>query len=63
MDNRRFFICLEKVVRNPDFNADGMGEYFRTAKGVDNHKHPFAFRVRDLVGKAWAVRVYLEVNG
>jgi hypothetical protein len=63
MDNRRFFVCLDKVVRNPDFNADGKGEYFRTATGVDSDEHPFAFRVRDLIGKAWAVREYLEVTG
>jgi hypothetical protein len=63
LDNRRFFECLDKVVREPDFNAETMGEYFRNAKGVDNYEHHFASCVRDLVSKASAVRDYLETTG
>jgi hypothetical protein len=63
LDDRRFFVCLSKVVREPDFSAETLGEYIRKAKGIDNSEHHFAPRVRDLVGKAWAVREYLEATG
>jgi hypothetical protein len=60
LDDKRFFLCLHKVVEDPDFSAEAMGDYMRGAKGVDSYEHYLAQRIRDLVGKAWAVRDYLQ---
>jgi hypothetical protein len=60
-DDKGFFQCLRQVVDLPDFSPEAMGDYIRTAKGVDSYDHHFAGRIRDLVGKAWAVRKYLAV--
>jgi hypothetical protein len=63
LDDQRFFRCLHEVVEDPDFSAEAMGDYMRGVKGVDSYEHHYASRIRDLVGKAWAVREYLEVTG
>jgi hypothetical protein len=63
LDDKRFFICLHKVVEDPDFNAETMGEYMRSEKGVDSPEHHYAQRIDNLVSKAWAVREYLDANG
>lgn len=62
LDDKRFFLCLHNVVREPDFSAEAMGEYMRVAKRVDSDDHPFAQRINSLVGKAWAVHEYLEAT-
>lgn len=59
LDDKVFFQCLHKVIDQPDFSPESMGDYIRAAKGVDSYEHHFAQRVRDLVGKAWAVHEYL----
>lgn len=33
-DDGRFYAGLREIVHHPDFNADQMGDYFRSQKGV-----------------------------
>jgi hypothetical protein len=64
-DERAFYRCLREVVARPDFSPDSMGEYMRNEKGLKSgdYDHPFADHIRDLVGKAWAIREYLATDG
>ncbi|WP_460231877.1 hypothetical protein [Agrobacterium radiobacter] len=64
-DEQRFYLCLQKVVREDDFNADNMGEYFRQLKKIsrDDEDQYFSDSIDELVAKAWAVRDYIKVTG
>ncbi|WP_428428244.1 hypothetical protein [Pararhizobium sp.] len=57
-DDRRFYIALATVVKNPGFSPDEMGEYMRNSKGIT-----FDTRIENLVHSAWAVREYLQATG
>lgn len=63
-DDQRFYQALHSVVRNPEFNADTMGEYMRTKKDihVDDRESGLAIAISTRVSQAWAVRDYLEAN-
>lgn len=62
-DLERFNQALDKVVREPDFNADQMADYIRGQVGVTDEHHPLAAAVDHLQGNGWAVREYLEATG
>ena len=53
-----FYRCLQKIIDDPDFSPDGMGEYIKARKNVTTDGHPLAGAVRTLVSNAWAVRNY-----
>ncbi|MGR9078128.1 hypothetical protein [Rhizobium leguminosarum] len=61
-DERRFYLCLQGVVRDEDFNPDAMGDYIRRKVGVTSRdgSHPFEMTINNLVRQAWAVRDYLQ---
>jgi hypothetical protein len=63
-DEARFFIALGKVINDPQFNADRLGEYMREKKCVsrDDAKNTFNFDIDHYVAAAWAVRGYLKAN-
>lgn len=64
-DEDRFYLALQKVVRNEGFNADQMGEYFRQVKGAspDDDDPYFSDKIDELRAKAWAVSDYINVTG
>lgn len=64
-DEERFYLCLQEVVRESDFNADNMGEYFRTVKNISrtDENQYFSNSIDDLVAKAWAVSDYIKFTG
>lgn len=65
-DNERFYSALDKVVRNPDFGAENLGNYIRAKKNIlrDNEDHrDFSSATDKLVSNAWAVREYLQATG
>jgi hypothetical protein len=63
-DEQRFYRCLAQVVEDPGFSPESMGNYMREAKKIapDDHDHPFAMTIRELVTKAWAVREFLQAK-
>ena len=64
-DEQRFFTVLASVVKDPRFNPDELGEYFRQKKAVsrDDESNFFKVAIDDYVAKAWAVKDYLKANG
>lgn len=62
-DETRFFLALQKAVRDPAFNADQMGDYMRNAIGVAAGSGGLAQSIDQYVTDAWAVRTYLEATG
>ena len=60
-DNRRFFIALQPVVSDPNFNPDEMGRYMRDKLGInpDDREHPFNISIDRYTSDAWAIRGYL----
>lgn len=64
LDEKRFFIALNKVVTEPKFNADELGRYMREKKNVarDDEKNTFNADIDHYVAAAWAVREYLKAN-
>jgi hypothetical protein len=63
-DEERFFIALKKVVKEPHFNPDRMGEYIREKTGVsrNDEENPFNESIDHYVSAAWSVRDYLSAN-
>lgn len=65
LDDERFYTALATVVRNPDFNADALGDYMRSAKGVDrddeNHSG-LSSAIDRRVTQADAVRDFLNLT-
>lgn len=66
-DLERFYKALDKIVSNPAFNADQIGEYIKgkfperfAADDAEMYWDPIK---DDLVQKAWAVRDYLKFTG
>lgn len=60
-DELRFFISLKKVVKNPDFDPDKMGEYMREKAGIplDDDENVASLAILHYVAEAWAVKDYL----
>jgi hypothetical protein len=63
-DEQRFFTALNKVVTNPKFNPDNLGQYIRGKKGVsrDDGENAFNVAIDNYVAAAWAVKDYLKAN-
>jgi hypothetical protein len=63
-DEQRFFIALNKVVTDPKFNPDNLGQYMREKKGIlrDDGEHAFNVAIDHYVAAAWAVKDYLKAN-
>lgn len=63
-DEQRFFCALRKIVYDPDFNADRMGEYIVQKLNLkslpEDHGHNNALNY--YVAAAWAVKRYLEAT-
>ena len=65
LDNERFYRCLAKVVRDPNFNPDEMGEYMRDQKGLDRdnaHHEDFNEVIDRRVSQAWAIKYFLRLG-
>lgn len=64
LDDERFYRALAKVVRDPKFNADEMGEYMRERQGVGREdRDPFFNNVIDRrVSQAWAINEFLRLG-
>ncbi len=64
-DQRRFYIALSSVIKDPQFNPDRLGEYIRKKKTVsrDNQEDLLNIAIDGWVTSAWAVKDYLEANG
>jgi len=60
-DEQRFFLALDKIVRNNDFNSDDMAAYFREKVSVDG-KTPWGYdkAIEHYQAAAWAVAGYLK---
>lgn len=58
-DLERFHKALDRMVREPDFNPDRMGEYIRAR--VSNPAMEYA--VERLVSNAWAIQDFLAHTG
>lgn len=57
-DEKRFFLRLQRVVSNPDFNADQMADYMeRTVKNP-----AFDHAISHYRAAAWAISDYLKVT-
>ena len=61
-DEERFFRALRRVVGNPRFNPDEMGEHMRARLRVDRNddENPFNEAIDHYVAAAWAVRTFLR---
>jgi hypothetical protein len=62
-DEERFFRALDQIVRNPEFNADRMGEYIAQRQSETLTEDALDRARADYVAAAWAVRSYLEAIG
>ena len=65
LDDRRFYEALAKIVRDPKFSPEAMGEYMRERKGVDrdNPSHSDFNSVIDRrVTEAWAIMEFLKLG-
>jgi hypothetical protein len=68
-DDERFFCALDRVVHQPQFNADSLGEYMdqKRQNGEAAQANLVAEYYEDArdhyVAAAWAVRGYLRVAG
>lgn len=64
-DDQRFYRALARVVRDPDFNPDRMGEYLFQKTGVDreNRDDTRGRAIEHRVTEAWAIKHFLETNG
>lgn len=64
-DLQRFYQALHRVISNPEFDPEAMGQYMRHKKNVapSDHESAFPVHIRDLVQNAWAVKEYLKANG
>lgn len=64
-DDERFYRALAKIVRDPAFNPDSMGEYMRDRKGVDrddpDHRG-FSMAIDKRVTEAWAICDFLKLG-
>jgi hypothetical protein len=58
LDDKAFYICLEKVVTAPDFSPDRMRQHFIAEKG-----ETFGCRIDELTMVAWGIREYLQTVG
>jgi hypothetical protein len=63
-DRNRFYLALDKVVRDAAFDPEEMGDYARAMVGIasecgDDRDNAVSRRVTD----AWAVRDFLAVTG
>jgi hypothetical protein len=64
-DRNRFYLALDKVVRDAAFDPEEMGDYARATLGIasecgdDDRDNAVTRRVTD----AWAVRDFLAVTG
>jgi hypothetical protein len=63
-DRERFYLALDKVVRETAFDPEEMGDYARPKVGIasecgDDRDNAVARRVTD----AWAVRDFLVITG
>ncbi|PKQ11043.1 MAG: hypothetical protein CVT70_16390 [Alphaproteobacteria bacterium HGW-Alphaproteobacteria-1] len=65
MDDKRFNVALNQVVRNPDFDPEKMAEYFQSQfqVGPDDETHPFHEAIRRRQYQADAVRSFLHDIG
>jgi hypothetical protein len=64
VDRNRFYLALDKVVRDAAFDPEEMGDYARATHGIasdcgDDRDNAVARRVTD----AWAVRDFLVITG
>lgn len=61
LDDSRFFNALSKIVENPDFDADAMGDYFRARSAAPSggDKKRIDERIASLVTRARKVRELL----
>lgn len=63
-DEKRFNLALARVVDRADFSPDVMGERMLTAiEARSGLRANYAYIVRDLVSRAWAVRDFLQATG
>lgn len=62
-DLERFNHALARVINEPGFNPDQMGEHFRSYKNVDRDGGAFDIAVDERVKAGWAVREYMDANG
>ena len=64
-DEARFYLALNRVVKDSKFSADEMGEYMRekTKPPGTVKNHPFEFSIGHYVTEAWTVKGYLEAIG
>lgn len=57
-DLKLFYQCLNEVVDNANFSAEGLGEYIRERMGVSSPDHALATPTDRLVRIAWAMSEY-----
>jgi hypothetical protein len=63
-DDQRFYLALDKIVRNPHFHAQEMGNYFQQKLGIkDRDTHQWGDAIAYYIACADAVRHYLEATG
>lgn len=65
LDDQRFYEALAKIVRNPAFSAEAMGDYMRDREGIDpnNPSHSELNSVIDRrVTEAWAISEFLKLG-
>lgn len=66
LDDERFYKALATVVHDPAFDADAMGQHFRTVKSVNpNNAQQAQYNgvIEQRITQAHAIREYLEVTG
>lgn len=65
MDDKRFNLALNQVVRKAGFDADEMAGYFRSKLGIgaDDEAHTFDEAIRRRQRQADAIHSFLHDNG
>ncbi|MFN3846527.1 MAG: hypothetical protein ACK4RZ_12015 [Paracoccaceae bacterium] len=65
LDDDRFYRALAKIVRDPKFSAEQMGEYMREVKGVhgaNEDNKVFSDVIDRRVTEAYAIRKFIELG-
>jgi hypothetical protein len=59
-DEARFYRCLQRIIANPDFNADDLGAYIDAKCATFSGDEFWGESRNRYVAAAWAVRRYLQ---
>ncbi|OHD05054.1 hypothetical protein [Sphingopyxis sp. RIFCSPHIGHO2_12_FULL_65_19] len=64
LDDQRFYKALSKIVRDPKFSPEAMGEYIRDKKGVsrDDNGDVFNNVIDRRITEAYAIQEFVRLG-